>query len=204
MNEVEKKEINDYFRTNIFESYTAYVGWKVIKGSKSIGIVSEEMANRYVEIQNYHNNFFGITELAFLIQFVLLSLHGFDKDDRSFSLYKVDEQETKKFIVDNKVVLDMLFSLRNKIFAHRDAGSNQYQIPSIKNLDSFFKNLIEFYNKLTLKIDDSKTIFLNAEEIKFDIEHLFMNLYRGELARKKEIEIKWLWENNEGKISSVI
>lgn len=200
-----KKEITDYFRSNIFEAYAAYTGWKVISGSKSVGIVSKEMAERYVEIQNYHTNFFTITERTFLIQFVLLSLHSFDSDSRSLSLYKVDETQTKEFIVKNKVVLDMLFDLRNKLFAHKDGMTNdEYKIPSFDALDLFFKNLMELYNALTSLVDDSHTIFSNAEEIKHDLEHLFMNLYRGEHIRKREIDIEWIWEKDPNKISDKI
>lgn len=200
-----KKEITDYFRSNIFESLAAYTGWKVIMGSKSKGIVSETLASRYVEIQKYHQNFFGLTEQAFLVQFVMLSLHSFDSDTRSQSLYKVDEQKTKSFIQKNKKVLDMLFDLRNKLFGHKDASveTSQLKIPSINDLDQFFKNLIEFYNELTAVVDDSSTIFSNAEGVKHDIEHLFMNLYRGEHTRRQEIDIEWSWEKDSGKISDI-
>lgn len=203
---VNKKEITDYFRSNIFESLAAYTGWKIIKGSKSKGIVSEEMANRYVEIQGYHHNFFGLTEQAFLVQFVMLSLHSFDSDTRSHSLFKVDEPKTKSFVQQNKKVLDLLFDLRNKLFAHKDAGTgiSGLTIPSMNDLDQFFKNLIKFYNQLTAVVDDSSTIFSNAEEVKHDIEYAFMNLYRGERTRKQEIEIEWRWEKSHEKISDVI
>lgn len=128
-----KKDITDYFRSNIFESLAAYTGWKIIKSSKSNGIVSREMAERYVEIQKDYPNFFDLAEQAFLIQFVMLSLHSFDSDTRSHSLYKVDEQKTKIFIQQNKNVLDRLFDLRNNLFAHKDAtlGTSRYTIPSI-------------------------------------------------------------------------
>ena len=201
-----KKEILDYFRSNIFEAFSAYNGWKMICHSKSKGIVSQEMADRYVEIQNYHPNFFVSTERAFLVSFVMLSLHSFDKRDDSFSLYKVNEDETKKFVEDNNKVIENLRTVRNELFAHRDnlANTNKYNIPSIIDLDQFFKNLIEFYNKLTSVVYDSSTTFTNAEEIKRDIELLFMNLYRGNAVRKREIDIKWLWEENKKKASDII
>jgi len=206
---MDKKETTDYFRSNIFEAYGAYNGWKMIMGSKSVGIVSKEMAERYVKIQQHHHNFFGLAERAFLIQFVLLSLHSFDSDDRSFSLYKVNELKTKEFIAANKSVLDSLFDLRNKLFAHRDVPTDkstvvQYKIPSIIDLDQFFKNLMDFYNQLTSVVDGSSTMFSNAEDIKRDIEFLFMNIYRGEDVRKKEIEIHWSWMENKGKISDIV
>jgi len=200
-----QKEITDYFRSNIFESLVAYTGWKIIKSSKSNGIVSQEMAERYVGIQKDYPNFFSLTEQAFLMQFVMLSLHSFDSDTRSHSLYKVDKQKTMAFIQQNKKVLDMLFDLRNKLFAHKDAisGTGGFTIPSINDMDQFFKNLMLFYNELTAVIDDSSTIFSNAEEVKHDMEYLFMNLYRGEHSRKFEDDTKWSWEKSNEKVSDV-
>lgn len=202
MNAVNKKDITDYFRSNLFESLATYTGWKIIKSSKSNGIVSQEMAERYIGIQKDYPNLFSFTEQAFLMQFVMLSLHSFDSDTRSHSLYKVDERKTKTFIQQNKKVLDMLFDLRNKLFAHKDATLGT-SIPSINDLDQFFKNLMAFYNELTAVIDDSSTMFSNAEEIKHDMEYLFMNLYRGEHSRKFENDMEWSWEKSSGKVSDV-
>lgn len=200
------KEIIDYFRSNIFEAISAYNGWKMIAYSKSKGVVSNEMAERYVEIQKYHSEFFVTTERAFLINFVILSLHSFDPRNDSYSLYQLDKKEAESFVRNNSKVITALRTLRNKLFAHRDidAITSQYKIPPIIDLDQFFKNLVEFYNKLSNQVDKSSTIFSNAEEIKKHIELLFMNLYRGEAARKREIDVKWLWEENDKKASDVL
>jgi len=201
-----KKEIIDYFRSNIFEAISAYNGWKMIAYSKSKGVVSSKMAERYVEIQKYHSEFFITTERAFLINFVILSLHSFDPRDDSYSLYQVDKKETEIFVQNNNKVITDLRALRNKLFAHKDinASTSQYKIPSPIDLDQFFKNLVEFYNKLSHQVDRSSTIFSNAEEIKRHIELLFMNLYRGEAVRKREIDVKWLWEENNKKASDIL
>jgi hypothetical protein len=202
-----KKEITDYFRSNIFSAYRSYTGWKAIFHARSEGIVSKEMADRYTDIQKYHPQFFGLAENSFLTSFVLLSLHPFDKDPRSYSLFKIDENKTKKFIEENQKMLDHLFMLRNKIFAHRDLeinNSSTYEIPSIESLDAFFDNLMEFYNELCRDTDSSFTIFDNAKNVKYDIEHLYMNLYRGENTRMNEIDIRYTWEENRGKISDII
>lgn len=200
------KEIIDYFRSNIFEAISAYNGWKIIAYSKSKGVVSNEMAERYVEIQKYHPEFFITAERAFLINFVILSLHSFDPRDDSYSLYQVDKKETDIFVQNNNKVITDLRILRNKLFAHRDINAiiNRYKIPSIIDLDQFFKNLVEFYNKLSHQTEKSATVFSNAEEIKRQIELLFMNLYRGEAVRKREIDIKWLWEENDKKASDIL
>ncbi len=201
-----RKEILDYFRSNIFEALSAYNGWKMICHSRSKGILSQAMVDRYVEIQNYHPKFFVSAERAFLVAFVMLSLHSFDKRDDSFSLYKVNKEGLEKFMKDNDKVIKSLKSVRNELFAHRDneASTKKYNIPSIIDLDLFFQNLIEFYNKLTSVIDDSSTNFANTEEIKRDIELLFMNLYRGDAIRKREVDIKWLWEQDNKKASDIL
>ncbi|MGI6348278.1 MAG: hypothetical protein ACOXZ1_03760 [Patescibacteria group bacterium] len=133
-------------------------------------------------------------------------LHPFDKRDDSFSLYKVDKEGTANFVEENKEVINKLKDLRHKIFAHKDihTNSSDYQIPSVIDLDDFFDKLIIFYNKLTSSVNDSSTIFSNAKEIKHQIELLFINLYRGEAMRKKEIDIKYLWEENNETASDII
>jgi hypothetical protein len=200
------KEITDYFRLNIYEALSTYTGWKMIFLSKSKRVVSNEMAERYVEIQRYHPDFFTLVERAFLVDFVLFILHSFDKREDSFSLYKVSEKETDDFVKNNDAIISKLKKLRNKVFAHKDIYTNasEYEIPSVIDLDKFFDDLIIFYNKLTSGVDDSSTCFSNAKEIKRHIELLFMNLYRGEAVRKREIDIKWKWEEDGNKASDIL
>ncbi len=195
-NKINKKDIVDYFRSNLFESISAYNAWKMVVYSKSKEIFSEEMARRYLEIQKYHSSFFPLIERTFLSHFVLMSLHSFDKTNNSFSLYMVDELKTENFVKKNFNVISDLRNIRNKIFAHRDIERKKYKLPPLSDLNNFFENLKNFYNNLTRSVDSSLTRFENAEEIKYDIELLFMNLYRGESIRKKEICIKYDWEGN--------
>lgn len=209
MNKVTSKEITDYFRANIFESIVAYSAWKMIFGSRSTGMMPPDMAEHYIKIQNYHSGFFPSVENAFLFQFVIKVLHSFDSRTDSFSLYVVDKVLTEKFVLENEKIINALKSVRNKIFAHRDISINQetsknYTIPSMNDLDQFFNNLIEFYNSLTLIVDDSSTVFNNAYEIKKEIEFLFMNIQRGERARIEEINIKWKWQENGKKASDIL
>jgi hypothetical protein len=206
---IDKKEITDYFRSNIFEAYSHYNVWKMIAYSKSKGVVSEEMANKYVEIQKYHNSYFSIAERASLLSFVILVLHPFDGDNRANSLYKVDDKGTKKFIKDNKETIGELFLVRNKVLAHRDIEVNsvnkdKYKIPSVDRLDIFFENLITFYNQICREVDNSSTIFDDALDLKNDVEGLFMSLYRGEKMRVTEIDVDYFWNENNKKISDII
>jgi hypothetical protein len=67
MGRINKNKITDYFRSNIFESLAGYTGWKFIKSSSSIGIISKDMAERYVDIQKVYSSFFKFTEQAFLM-----------------------------------------------------------------------------------------------------------------------------------------
>jgi hypothetical protein len=206
---MDKKTITDHFRRNIFEAYSHYNVWKMIAYSKSSGVVNIKMAERYVKVQGYHNAFFAISERASLIAFIMLILHPFDKDERSLSLYKVDKRKTEDFISENTSILDELFLVRNKVFAHSDMDAESstiknYVVPSVERLDTFFKKLTEFYNELCRDTDQSFTIFDNAEDLKHDVERLFMNLYRGENVRLNEIEVEWDWQKSNKKISDII
>ncbi len=205
-NEVSPKEITDYFRSNIFESISAYSAWKMLYFSKSKGMIPDNLVDRYVKIQNFHSSFFATAELAFLNHFVIKILHPFDKRHDSLSLYKVDKDKTVKFVEDNVAVLDKLKIVRNKVFAHRDESekSTTFTLPSIVEMDSLINNLIRFYNKLTLETDKSTTFFSFSEEVMRDIELLFMNLERGEAIRKLEIDIDLMWDKDDKKASKLL
>jgi len=198
------KEITDYFRSNIFESFSAYNAWKMLFLCKSEKEFSKKMAERYVEILKYHKDFFITVERFCLAHFVVACLHSFDKDNNSYSLYKVDQKNTEVFVKNNKKVINDLRSLRNKVFAHKDIREIKLRIPSVKSLDKFFKNLMDFYNQLTNRLHSSRTMFDNAESVKRDIELLFMNLYRGEAVRKRENDIEWSWEKDNKKASDIL
>lgn len=88
---VDLTKVIKYFRSNIFEAYTAYTAWKTIAYSKSRAIVSSEMAERYVEIQNYHKEFFVTSERAFLVQFVLMVLHPLDLMEKEEKVFRKDD-----------------------------------------------------------------------------------------------------------------
>lgn len=203
------KGITDYFRTNILESLSAFTAWKMIYGSRSNSIVSPELAEQYIKAQSQHSNFFVAAQYAFLFQFIVKILHSFDNRDDSLSLYKVDKTATEEFETKNKSVIDALRKVRNKVFAHRDAVIDQgvlnsYTIPSMVDLNLFFKNLVEFYNSLTLKIDDSTTVFDLALDIKGDIDYLFMDIHRAEIMRSEGRNVDWKWLKDNKEIGNVI
>lgn len=205
MSETDKKVILDYFRSNLFEAYASYNAWKTLAFSKSSAEVGQEKAEMYVKIQNYHAQFFTVVEKSVLVSFVVTVLHAFDRNKHEpYSLYLYDKEKTKLFVNGNKAVIDELFTVRNKVLAHRDKDATDNKIPSVERLNAFFENLFKFYNELTHEYESSTTMFDNAEEVKRDIEHLFMNLERGETVRLKEIDIEWLWEKDDKKISDII
>jgi hypothetical protein len=207
LDNVTKKEITDYFRSNIFEALSSYNSWKMLSHSKSTAVVAEDMAHRYVEIQNYHPHFFITAERAFMVHFVVTTLHPFDNRDDSYSLYKIGRTKTEEFVRNNESVIDALRKVRNKLFAHRDSNitpETNFVIPSVINLNNFFDNLIKLYNEITGPVDGSFTVFENADEVKRDIELLLMNLYRGESMRKKDIDIEWMWEKDDKKASNIV
>lgn len=205
MNQEESKKITDYFRGNIFEALSMYSAWKMLCFSKSKVEFSGELLKKYLDTQNYHHTFFQIAERSFLVGFVLLVLHPFDKREDSLSLYKVNRTKTEKFMEQNKDIIEKLKKVRNKVFAHKDGKSVLYKLPPVTDLNIFFENLIRFYNEITHEVDDSVTYFSNAdEEVKRDIELMFMNIHRGEAMRKLGIDIEWMWEKDNKKASDVL
>ncbi len=136
----------------------------------------------------------------------MLACHVFDKRSDSMSLEKVDKTLYNKFFNENKKVIDALKKARDNIFAHRNIqiDPKEIVIPSIDDLDNFFSNLEKLYNKLSSKIDNSSAWFDNVENLKREIELVYMNLDRGEMMRRKEIDIEWMWEKDPNKISDKI
>lgn len=201
-----EKTIVKYFLGNIFEAKSHYTAWKMICHARSIGIVSKEMAERYTAIQKQAGSFFILAERAYLISFVMMVCHVFDKRSDSMSLEKVDDDLYRLFFRKNKKVIEVLKKARNNIFAHRNIqiDPREIVIPSVDDLDNFFSNLEKLYNDLSSKIDNSSAWFDNVQNLKREIERVYMNLDRGEMQRKKEIDIEWMWEKDPNKISDKI
>lgn len=201
-----EKLIIRYFLGNIFEAKSAYTEWKMVHHARSVGVVSKVMAERYTEIQKQYGSFFTLTERACLISFVILICQVFDKRSDSMSLEKVDKKAYQDFFDENKVVIEQLKEVRHNIFAHRNIQIDPkgILIPSVDDLDMFFSNLENLYNTLSLKVDNSTAWFDNVENLKREIEFLYMNLERGDMMRRKEIDIKWMWEKDPNKISDKI
>lgn len=201
-----EKLIIKYFLGNIFEAKSHYTEWKMILHARSIGVVTKEMAERYTAIQKQAGSFFTLTERACLISFVVLICHIFDKRSDSMSLEKVDKKTYQDFYNKNKTVIDHLKKARDNIFAHRNIQIDPKEIiiPSVDDLDNFFSNLEKLYNSLSSKIDNSSAWFDNVENLKREIELVYMNLDRGEMMRRKEIDIEWMWEKDPNKISDKI
>ncbi|MBC7766710.1 hypothetical protein H7Y21_01825 [Arenimonas sp.] len=202
-----EKKIIEYFVGNIFEAKSYYTQWKMIAYAKSITIVGESMVKRYLEIQQSYPGFFMTTERASLISFVTLIHHNFD-DTRTdnMSLDKVDKEIYDKFKTENFEVIKKLKDVRNKLFAHKSmtVDPKDLEVPSLVDLDNFFVNLEGFFNILNAKVNNSTTWFDNVYTLKNEIEILYMSIERGEEIRKKEIDIRYLWEENPNKISNKI
>jgi hypothetical protein len=193
---------------SIFESKSAYVMWKTIAYSRSTGVVSEQLAKKYVAAQCTASGFFAMTEKTSLVTFVIFVLHCFDKDEKAHSFYKVDKSETERFVSENSEVLESLKLVRDKAFAHKDIRKNtdsfKILVPSIEKLDIFFENLFSFYNSLTSKHLNSSTMFdMSTNDLLNEMEYLFMNITRGEVLRKLEIDMEWMWEKDDRRISNI-
>jgi hypothetical protein len=195
---------------SIFEAKSAFTLWKGISYSRSTGVLPQALAEKYVDAQNNAPAFFTIAERSALIAFVLLSLHPVDTDTRSFSFFNIDKDKTNKFTEENKEVISSLKLVRNKVFAHKDSDVNErtqnsYTIPAIDQLEIFFENLAHFYNDFTRIYDSSSTDFDHApDDMLHQMDHLFMNISRGENVRLKEIDIECMWEMDSNKISNTL
>lgn len=201
-----EKKILKYFLENIFEAKSYYTGWKMIYHARSNGVVSKEMAEKYTNIQQQAGSFFILIERACLVSFITLICHAFDKRSDSMSLEKTDRILYNNFFNENKKVIGDLKKARDNIFAHRNIQIDPKEIiiPSIDDLNHFFKNLEKVYNQISSKIDGSSAWFDNIENLKREIELVYMNLDRGEMMRKKEIHINHSWKENGEKISDKI
>lgn len=200
------KEQLDYFRGNIFEAKSAYNAWKMIVYSKWPTYIGKDLAENYVKIQCYHKDFFGLIEHSFLFHWVLLILHCFDRTKNSFSLQKIVRKDAELFLKEphNVKVFNNLKTVRDTLLAHRAKNIKRREIGSVEDLDLFWKNLENFYNKICHDFDKSTTLFGNTENVKYDIENLFYNLERGENIRKNEIDIECLWQKNPNRISNIL
>lgn len=200
------KEQLDYFRGSIFEAKSAYNAWKMIAYSKWFTYVGKDLADNYVKIQNYHKDFFVLVERSFLFHWVILVLHCFDSRHGTFSLNKIANKDYNEFIKNssNEKILKKLKNVRDTLFAHRAKIVKGKEIGNVEELDLFWKNLEDFYNKICYNFNKSKTLFDNTDNVKQDIENLLFNLERGELVRKNEIDIDWLWKKNPKRISNIL
>lgn len=200
------KEQLDYFRGNIFEAKSAYNAWKVIFYSRRPAYTGKDLTENYVKIQNYHKDFFGLIERSLLYHWVVLVLHCFDSRRDVFSLRKIGREYYDLFIKDsgNSKIFKRLKTVRDTLLAHRAKNIISRELGSVEEIDLFWKNLEDFYNKVCHSFDKSTTLFGNTENVKHDIENLFYNLERGENIRKNEINIEYLWRKNPKRISNIL
>lgn len=197
-----------YFRDNIYVSKSAYNGWKMLRYSRSKDTVGEELVNRYIEIYTCYPEFFVITERSFLITWVTQVLHPFDGHPLAMSFRKLSENKLEDFLSKNnhQEIYRKLKDVRDKLFAHRDKDIDglDLSIPPIDQMDLFFDELEKLYSDITREIDNSSTTFMNTDNIKHQVESLFMNLERGEAQRRKEIDINYMWRENKNKASDIL
>ncbi|MEK7116993.1 MAG: hypothetical protein AAB837_02415 [Patescibacteria group bacterium] len=201
------KEQAKYFLGSIFEAKSAYNIWKMIVYSKYIHYVGEEMANKYVEIQKTHANFFKLVERSLLFHWVLVILHCFDDHRKdTYSLNKMDKKHYNEFLKnkDNRTTLKRLKDVRNSLLAHRAKIIKNSNLGSVEELDLFFKNVENLYNNIRHDLDSTGVLFNNADDIKFDVESLFMNIEIANNITKQETEDELLWWKNQKRISNIL
>lgn len=200
------KDQLDYFRSSIFESKLSYNTWKMIVFSRWNAYVGEDLAKKYTEIQNYHGNFFSLSERAFLFHWVMLVMHCFDNRKDSLSLKKIAPRDYNDFIkeANNVKILKNLENVRHLLFAHRAKSIKGEEVGSVEELDLFWKSLEDFYNNACKGFDDLKIPFDNTENVKYEVEELFYSLEKGEQVSRTEIETEAFEQRNPNRISNVL
>jgi hypothetical protein len=200
-----QKEALKHFRLSIIDAKLAYTLFKSLYQSRAKSIVGKQLFDKYFWVQKQHGSFFRMVEYCAVNIFIIKILHGFDNDKRALALRDIDENAYTKFInkKENKRVLEKIKKLRDKTVAHFDKEQPaEKNLPSFEKIDLFFRNLQDFYNNLSRKIESSVTIFEQDRDLKRDLEKVLQNLYVGEKNRLLNIELKWDWEKNPKKISA--
>ncbi len=200
------KEQVDYFLGSIFEAKSAYNVWKMIVYSRWEAYVGKELAEKYVKIQKCHSSLFPLIERSLLFHWVLLILQCFDPRKDAYSLDKINKGYYTSFIKneDNKKVLKRIKYFRDSFFAHRAKIIKGREIGNVESLDLFFKNIEDLYNRIRHDFDQSGVCFQNADDMKYEVENLFMNIEKGEAVRKKNIKDEYLWIQNPKRISNIL
>lgn len=200
------KEQVDYFLRSIFEAKSAFNVWKMIVYSRWEAYVGKELADKYVKIQKCHSSLFPLIENSLLFHWVLLILHCFDPRKDTYSIDKINKGYYAAFIKneENNKVLKRLKDVRDSLFAHRAKIIKGREIGSVESLDLFFKNIEDLYNRIRHDFDQSSVLFKNADDMKYEVENLFMNIEKGEAVRKKNIKDECVWIQNPKRISNIL
>lgn len=168
--------------------------------------LNKEIAERNLEILKKHNGFFVPFEHGMAYAVVLsltkllegekqLSLHYLVCEAEKFKINKNREfNELKKKHQDT---IDKLKIARDNFFAHRHKNFEKIDIPSRDTLFNLLNDTASFLNSIGSELEDSHSYLWNeenegfAEETRRDFQLVLDNLYRGESARIKEIELKY-------------
>ena len=199
-----QKEALDHFRLSIIDAKLSYVLLKSLYQSRAENIVGKQLFDKYFWVQKQHGGFFNKIEHCAVVDFIIRILHGFDNDKQALTLKDIDEKAYDKFInkEENEEFINKIKIFRDKKIAHFDKKQPiEKKLPPFKKIDNFFMNLENFYNELSGKIEDSKTLFGQDKDFKYEIEKVLQNLYVGEKNRLLNIELEYNWKKNPNNIS---
>ena len=199
----------------IYEAERAYILWKAICYSRNTTVVPKDLATKYCITQGITPHFFNTIERLALSLFIVNIFKVFDTNKKSYSFNNIDKEATKSF-TNNNPTYELLKKLRHQIYAHNDIKKTDIPpkaIPSVFDLDLFFKNIHIFYKKLITdhKINDPllgvDTDFL-INKLLEEIELVFMSIYSFQMSNETKQQAKYenidlLWNDNPKKISTV-
>ena len=165
-------------------------------------------AEHNVRILGSYNNFFNSLERGICYAVVLSLTTLFEVGKKKQTLDYL-ANEAAKFKIDIKDglatlrkkhtdTLNDLEDARNTFFAHREKGKKETQIPSCNKLFSLLNDTAKLLNTMGANIGSAgETYAWNnhspgwSKDTEGDFQRILDNLYRGEIVRLAEIEVKY-------------
>ncbi len=198
------KELWKSFSVRIYEISLYFSLFYSSNHAKSSEMLGKETANHNVEVMGKYSYFFNSLEKSACYAAVLSVTMLFDKrkgvEKINYLLdeadkFKIDRKENFKVLCENhKSTIEQLAKARNEYFAHRSIEKEKLIIPSHDKVFNLLSDVIELLNSIGGEFGESYRWSKHnpgwSENIKIDFQKVIDNLYRGEVVRLAEINMK--------------
>jgi hypothetical protein len=164
------KKALQHFMLKIVDAKSDYSLFKYLRVSEN----DQQKSEKINKVKRNYGYFFNRIEDSLLANFILKISHVFDISNKkqSLSLYDVDHSLVESFVLENKIFLDSIKTLRDKKICHYDKIQPEKIIFDFKRTDLFFQDLEIFYNKLS-DIENSTTLFNQNLDLEIEIDEIF-------------------------------